>query len=169
MCYLKKVGEPTKGQHWRSECYKELQKLIGQFSRVVMAPTAEGMFVVLSNLAGLPEPLTIGSSFKTLPAVNTVTGQMNPRVVEFDDYPGWDGQAQKILPPDHLIKDCKKIGIYGTTEGQLVCVSLLLASSSLRQSQGRHGILGSLSPMASTSLPRCRPRVSWPVHFWDSH
>ena len=81
------------------------------------------MFAVLSDLAGLPEPLTIGSSFRTLPSVNTITGQRNPRVVEFDDYPGWDGQAQRTLPPDFLIKDCKKVGIYGATEGLLVCVA----------------------------------------------
>ena len=82
------------------------------------------MFAILSDLAGMPEPLVIGSSFMTLPSVNTATGQHFPRVVEFDAYPGYDGQAQKVLPPDFLIKDCKKVGIYGTSEGQIgLCVS----------------------------------------------
>ena len=82
------------------------------------------MFAILSDLVGLPEPLVIGSSFKTLPNMNTSTGQYYPRVVEFDAYPGYDGVAQQVLPPDYIIKDCKKVGIYGTTEGKIgLCVS----------------------------------------------
>ena len=119
-----KVGVPTKGQRWRSESFKELHKSIGQFSRVVLAPTSKDMFAILSDLAGLPEPLVIGSSFKTLPNMNTSTGQYYPRVVEFDAYLGYDGVAQQVLPPDYIIKDCKKVGIYGTTEGKIgLCVS----------------------------------------------
>ena len=55
-----KVGQPTRGQHWRSESFKELHKSLMQFSRVVLAPTSNDMFAILSDLAGLPEPLVIG-------------------------------------------------------------------------------------------------------------
>ena len=81
------------------------------------------MFAVLSDMAGLPGPLVIGSSFRTFPDVNSSTGQNYPRVVEFDAYPGYDGYAQYALPANYVIQDCKKIGIYASTEGKFgLCV-----------------------------------------------
>ena len=75
-------------ENFRSQSRRDLLSTCSVLARIILADTEEECIKILSEMAGFPVPVSIGSEFRTFEEVDPDTHIQRPVVSEWDGFPG---------------------------------------------------------------------------------
>ena len=79
-------------ENFRSQSRRDLLSTCSVLARIILADTEEECIKILSEMAGFPVPVSIGSEFRTFEEVDPDTNIRRPVVSE------WDGFRVQAIP-----------------------------------------------------------------------